>query len=61
MSSVANRIESILTDEELVLSARGNDARDIRDIADALEIELTVRGNDDQLIDELEAEIALLE
>lgn len=60
MSSIANRIQTIIDDQALVLSSRGNDERDMRDIAEALEIELTVIGSDENLIDELEAAVALL-
>lgn len=60
MASVSKRIQKILNDESLTLSSRGNNERDARDIAEALTVELTVSGNDDKLVDELETGIAAL-
>ncbi len=61
MTSVANRITNMLDGLELEISGRGNDERDIRDIAEALDIELNFHGSDDVLMDMLEAAVADLE
>ena len=61
MTSVANRITNMLDGLELEISGRGNDERDIRDIAEALDIELNFHGSDDVLMDMLETAVADLE